>query len=293
MLSTSAVLFIYFLFTIIAVNAQIESKKPFVTINLEGQLGNQFFEIAAAYAYALDNNLKVVLPDLLSKTLYNLPLNNNRIYKQIPQLEATELPQALEVEWNQPSFLYTKIPEGLKNVKLNGYFQSESYFGHHRQEIVDLLKPPLSIKQKILDKYPILQTNKIVVGVQVRDYRPDQPQGRFHPNLDEKYYNNAMSRFPDDAVFLVTTNRIDHAKHVTSKYADRIIFMEGEDHVEDFYTMSLCKAFIIANSSFGWWASYLSTIASKVVIAPRLWFSYPYNNADMSRDIYPSNCTII
>jgi hypothetical protein len=36
-----------------------------------------------------------------------------------------------------------------------------------------------------------------------------------------------------------------------------------------------CRHFVVANSSFSWWAAWLSNSAGKVVIAPRRWFANP------------------
>jgi hypothetical protein len=48
--------------------------------------------------------------------------------------------------------------------------------------------------------------------------------------------------------------------------------------------MSLCKHFIIPNSSFAWWATYLSPHADKTVIAPKRWFA---NDAIDTTDLVP------
>jgi hypothetical protein len=45
--------------------------------------------------------------------------------------------------------------------------------------------------------------------------------------------------------------------------------------------MSKCKHHILANSSFSWWAAYLSDSPEKVVIAPDKW-----NNQKDFSDIY-------
>ena len=51
--------------------------------------------------------------------------------------------------------------------------------------------------------------------------------------------------------------------------------VEGNDEnagYVDMYLMSRCRHFIIANSSFSWWAAWLGAYAGKKVIAPDTWF---------------------
>ena len=39
--------------------------------------------------------------------------------------------------------------------------------------------------------------------------------------------------------------------------------------------MTHCKYFIIPNSTFGWWAAWLSDYDNKIVITPEQWFTDP------------------
>ena len=52
--------------------------------------------------------------------------------------------------------------------------------------------------------------------------------------------------------------------------------------------MSKCKHFVIGNTSFGWWAQYLSENENKIVVAPSKWMKI-----EMPIDIYQDDWEII
>src|SRR5579862_6430206 len=67
-------------------------KKPFVTCNLHGQLGNQLYEIATTLAYAWDHVAIPMFPEL-KKSNFNIPINRERIFFR---LNASSLPRPIK-----------------------------------------------------------------------------------------------------------------------------------------------------------------------------------------------------
>ena len=105
-----------------------------------------------------------------------------------------------------------------------------------------------------------------MVAIHVR--RGDYVNNPFYVDLFfTAYYERAMAEFPD-CEFLVFSDDIEWCKK--QPIFASCEFSEGNDEIVDFNLMSACKGLIMANSSYSWWASYLSNAK---VVAPKEWFS--------------------
>lgn len=80
------------------------------------------------------------------------------------------------------------------------------------------------------------------------------------------------SKIPN-AKFFVFSNDVEWLKkNVDFKHT--VAFENGCDPVwEKLRLMYSCKHFVISNSTFSWWAQYLSSNKEKIVVAPDRWYN--------------------
>ena len=244
--------------------------KPFVVGELEGQLGNQLFIIAATVSLALDHNAIPIFPDLEKKGQYNIPLNRKKLFSHLN----TRLPHPPQHSYKEPFYHYAKIPYR-PNIKISGYFQSEKYFAHHKQEILALFTPPQKIISYLTEKYSDILTHPKAVSIHVRFYHED-PEQKCHLAPRKEYFEKAMEPFPKETLFVVFSNDAEKCKELFCGTTRNLRYIEHESYHHDFYLMSLCQHNIICNSSFSWWAAYLNPNSSKIVVAPKAWYNPAY-----------------
>lgn len=264
--------------------------KPFVTAVMQGQLGNKMFIVAAASAYAWDHGVDSYFPELQyvrGANIKNMLENLDHIFFRC---NVSQEPEPIKSWWREKSHLYTKIPFQ-ENLKIFGYFQSEKYFAHHRDKILELFAPHSNDLQYIQSKYKDLLERPCTVGVQIRKYFED-PNGHRFIQYGKDYVRRAMEQFPPNAFFLIFSNDKKFAKdNVPEEMKNRTLFVENEPHYIDLHLMSLCKHNIITNSSFGWWGAWLNKNPNKKVIAPLPWIN-PQDPLDM-KDQIPDSWTVI
>lgn len=148
--------------------------------------------------------------------------------------------------------LYTEMMDGLIP---DVYVQDPVYFEKYEKEIKAMFGQGIT---------PIDQVAIHVrrAGNPINPSEPDYSENPFYVDLFETdYYEKAMAQFPGES-FLVFS---DDVKWCKQQYIFRECDFSEGDELTDFNRMAGCKGIIMANSSFSWWAAYLSTAK---VIAP-------------------------
>lgn len=251
------------LFAYLPLSAQ-EQRPPFVTATIMGQLGNNLFQVAVASALAWDNGAKPCFPEFEFES-------NRLVYNHVFfRCNKIRPKQQIEFEYNEPIFSHMPIPFH-PNMKITGYFQSEKYFVHHRDRLLELFAPRLDDLSYIQEKYSEILDHPNTVGVQLRYYKWEFPNEDLFPQYGIEYLEKAMALFPESSLFVVSSNNLEFARKNIPSWVKNVIFIENEPHYIDFYLLSFCKHNIITNSSFGWWGAWLNQNPNKIIVRPAAW----------------------
>ena len=152
-------------------------------------------------------------------------------------------------------------------TSLSGYLQEHTYFHHCRQKIEHYFE----MKHK-----PVM--NKVFIHY--RDYAGEGCDG-VHPMQPMSYYERAMGEFPN-MEFMVFSDNTEAARKF---FGDSFDYHDGSE-IDAFAMMKLAPGAICANSSFSWWAAYLSR--GKAVF-PSRWYAGRKSPIDISGLQYPGS----
>jgi hypothetical protein len=165
----------------------------------------------------------------------------------------------------------------------SGFWQNEMYFKDIASEIKDNFQfLPLTDPQNLEALQQIKQSNSVSIHIRRGDY-VDHPS--FGGLCDKHYYQQAIELInskTEDAKFFIFSNDIDWCKATLDiPSAEFISWNTGSNSYIDMQLMSECKHNIIANSSFSWWAAWLNSNPSKIVVGPAKWIHGDYNTSTL------------
>lgn len=281
---------------------------------IQGGLGNQLFQYAAAVSLATKTNDNVfcdtfwyqmdhdtkrtfildvffpklnILPKHKSKLLHSSTNNlEERLKKRIL------LPRLVQFYENSLSF-NIEFDKLNGDVFLEGNFQS---FKYHTNLPNDFFSQLLNIGEELQSNNlysSILNSNSVSIHIRRGDYANHEKTNQIHGTLGLNYYLDAICLLESKmsgCQFFIFSDDIDF---IREKFNDpKFILVSSHKNLSDkdeFLLMANCKHHIIANSSFSWWTAYANRDqSSKLVICPQNWFKnapkgFIYN------DLIPSN----
>lgn len=266
----------YFLDTSYKTGLLNYNKKDFsVYLVPQGGLGNQLFQIATSYVYSLRNKKNFYISKIWDGLSNDRPSYWDSLLFNLKQnlINNEDIPNPCIV-YKEKNFSHNEIPFISRDIKLEGYFQSEKYFMEYRDEILSLF----SLHENMIPKIDMSDdTIKIAIHVRRGDYLK---YPSIHITMTKEYYTKAKQIIEEKLGFVPNyyyfSDDIEYTKEMFKndiKPTDK--FISGYKDYEELYIMSQCNHFIIANSTFSWWGAYLSSKESedsKMVICPNPWF---------------------
>lgn len=254
-----------------------------ITSKLYGGIGNQLFQIAIAFANALkyETQFKIENPkDFVCGQGNHPSVYKDSIYKKIEFIDILESHHIIK-EVGGGIFQPVNIDDVLKydipqTILFDGYFQSERYFYQYSPQIKELFTPEEGIIQfleknsNIFVKFPELREDNdyCFIGIRRGDYLK---AASIHNPCGMTYFNNAINMM-NKKVYYITSDDYEWARK--NFVGDNFKFLDIGNDIIQLYAACLFKNYIISNSSFHWWGSFLSIYDSPRIIAPDKWITH-------------------
>ena len=279
-----------------------------VLVRLQGGLGNQMFQYAIGRALSARSGGRLILdltflldrasregltfrdyelgafagiqPKFTRLSRLALKVHGATIYFRLSQI-LTHVKKLLGWQHYVRESSYEYLPEILKlrgSIYLDGYWQSPKYFADMeawmRRELA--LQPPDEKAAHSLGE-EIDESESVAVHIRRGDFVSVPSAMRTHGFIGLAYYHEAMNLIAcktEQPTFYFFSDDIEWCmENVVT--AHRHVFVGrrfgNRKSVTDLWLMSRCRHFIISNSTFSWWAAWLSEREEKIVVAPRVW----------------------
>jgi hypothetical protein len=269
---------------------------------LKGGLGNQMFQYAAARALSIRSGRRLAIDAYTGFQLdkYGRQYALGDFAVSAPTLSAQEAKQAAA-----HTYIRTRLIREIENIfknrfgyghvgvllrvislgglYLDGYWQSEKYFS----DSADVIRSEFTCTRTLCETSrsllsQIKATESVSVHIRRKDYPLLCPESYYRAALRQVYRQidkPTFFFFGDDKSWIESL-----IAHLEIPFPCLSVQSPGSD-LDEFELMRACKHHIIANSTFGWWAAWLSDSAQvphHVIVAPATgWSSTRSLVADM------------
>jgi hypothetical protein len=231
-------------------------------------LGNQLFQLAYLHTLAKKHKTSYQIPvwEYADMFTHEFP-QSNIIIHSIPQRER--------------SYTEDDIHYYGSDIDISGYFQNEKYFD--REEIRELFTLKPELVSRVRAKYQTeLAKRTIAVCVRRGDY-VDNPN---YYKLPPRYYIQALQRLDYKSHNLLFISDDPEWCRFHFQAFPNAYFPKGDER-EHFILSTLTDAHILSNSTFHWWAAYLSQ--SRYIIQPKQLFDGPLLTQEGDVNFYVEN----
>lgn len=271
-------------------------------VRLRGGLGNQLFQYAAGRSLAARSGVPLLLDTKrgFEADPYgrSYALDAFRLSRAVSEIDSESLGLAAEArrcilhrfEILRLKFAGTYFSPFIQRVRisrptvLDAYCQSPRYFSDIEGTLRDELTfkaIPDGLNNAIADEIQV--TNSVCIharrllGVPANAEKAKASIVNYYGACDVGYYRNALHSLLCEHGTLTAylfSDSIGWARenaHLLAVKGCSVKIVDEPDTLKSFYLMRLCKHFVLANSTFGWWAAWLGGFARKTVCIPSAW----------------------
>jgi hypothetical protein len=250
-----------------------------VGVEFKGRLGNQLFQYVflkylkgkrKGLLYFFPNPHHAYLGKYFELEKYDNLLLNSKAYSAITRI----LPAIFKLKEIHTHNWIAPKPIEVKNLSYyKGYYQSAYYFEH-------LAKPlDLKLKRQYTEEFEklygeLFNHNKtVVVHIRRTDYMNYGERRKRDISLPLAYFKKRLEaiEYLNDYKVIFVSDDVEKVKEVFPEQPNYIFSNNSE--IIDFQIIQNADVSIISNSTFAWWAAYLSP-ENNVVYAPKLWFGF-------------------
>ena len=270
-----------------------------VEIKLKGGFGNQLFQFATGVSIALDKKSNIRFQDLPPITddplnvfgLGQIGIYPGVIYKIENKFGSLKFNATIEKcfcngnYYKEENFSFKQILTSKNHVVLDGYFQSYKYFEKHKDQLLKYLREKLEVNQ-------VQDGGEFVIQIRLGDLLTNPIASSIHGIVPEEFIKEIITIANERSLIpLVITDDIKNASKIYPVLNERSdILVHSGSAAGDFKRMASAKNLAISNSTFGWWAAWVSFAT---IYAPRQWFVDTEGMGFKENDFFPQEWLVL
>lgn len=286
-------------------------------VRLDGGLGNQMFQYAFARSLVHSYGGRIVFDESAYRngkfhnSLVNFMLAPNlvffsehsisilfskikaKVFRRLKFFSQDNYERM--VRWGiyaqcRTDYFNAAIPPVRRVNYITGNWLSHKFNGNIRDILVSdfkITRQPSESNAIMLNK--ILSSNSVCLHIRRGDYCSSQWSSKLLV-CDYNYYNRAIEYVKSmvkDPVFFVFSNNHEDIEWIRNNYtfSAQLVYVDLSNvDYEELRLMIACRHFILSNSTFSYWAQYLSSNPNKIVVSPKSWNNGVWNVDDIIMD---------
>lgn len=277
-----------------------------ITVRVRGGLGNQMFQYAYAYLLAKDYDKTSIFLDIreyknyywpfeldkfflfgndiftTAKQKYDFKIKKYHIYQGLYRIIKHRSPNTFSPRLLKKGYLFCgqyseSVPINLpKDIFMYGYFQNASLLEPIREELCKIFSFK-NVSENIQKYKKKISHNSL--SISIRFAEDIELKNNEHYSYSGKDYylkliNIISKRRGAPPQIIVTSNQI--GRIIKEKWFDsfeNVVYIENCSPAEQLEILKSCKDFILSNSTFSWWVSFLGSYnKDSIILVPKIWF---------------------